>query len=199
MRCAFAGDFLAAVTLGAFLPSIGINISFCPPEAFRGLLAFFLGALVSAAAPLAQCVHQVDHVVAARTRLGRHGFAVALAVDEVNQRRFIMVLELLRAGRCPNAARTRRSRSFGWTPGRRQPIRRQALIGAAVALWMRFASPWAGRHGHPDKSPRQPMGSSFAGNLRSTVGAWVKEGGNGKAGRKAEGYAERQAEGRWAI
>src|SRR5882724_3647258 len=44
-------SFLATVTLVVFLPSIGISISFCPAEAFRGLLAFFLGALVSAAAP----------------------------------------------------------------------------------------------------------------------------------------------------
>jgi hypothetical protein len=55
-----------------------------------------------------------------------------------------------------------------------------------------------GRHGHPISRPARPMGSTFAGILRSTVGAWVKEGGNGKAGRreKAEGHADRQAEGR---
>src|SRR5689334_309418 len=53
-----------------------------------------LGRLLLAEAR-AKRVHQVDHVADGGPRLCSDGLAVALLVDEVNQRRFIVVLELL--------------------------------------------------------------------------------------------------------
>jgi tetratricopeptide (TPR) repeat protein len=46
-----AAGFFAAASFDAFLPAIGISISFCPDDALRGFLAAFFGALVSDATP----------------------------------------------------------------------------------------------------------------------------------------------------
>src|ERR1700732_4650237 len=45
-------------------------------------------------APLGR-LHQVDDVLAARPLLRRNGFAGALLVDQIDERRFILVLELV--------------------------------------------------------------------------------------------------------
>ena len=55
-RCCLAAGFLAAVSFACFLPAIGISISFWPAAAFRGFLADFFGAVVSAAAPRSDMV-----------------------------------------------------------------------------------------------------------------------------------------------
>jgi hypothetical protein len=50
--CALAAGFFAAASFDAFLPAIGISISFCPDDALRGFFApFSARALVSANAP----------------------------------------------------------------------------------------------------------------------------------------------------
>jgi hypothetical protein len=50
LRCGFDVGFFAVGSFEAFLPSIGISISFWPAAALRGFLAGFFGALVSAGA-----------------------------------------------------------------------------------------------------------------------------------------------------
>src|ERR1700746_3412864 len=48
--CCLPAGFFAAVSFAGFLPAIGISISLWPAAAFRGFLADFFDALVSAAA-----------------------------------------------------------------------------------------------------------------------------------------------------
>src|SRR6201987_4270384 len=50
-RCCLLAGFFAAVSLAGFLPAIGISISLWRAAAFRGFLADFFGALVSAGTP----------------------------------------------------------------------------------------------------------------------------------------------------
>src|SRR6476659_7536416 len=50
-RCGLDAGFFAVVSLAAFLPEIGISISFWPAAALRGFLADFCGALSAAAPP----------------------------------------------------------------------------------------------------------------------------------------------------
>lgn len=49
--CALAAGFFAAASFDAFLPAMGISISFCPDNALRGFMPDFFGVLVSAAGP----------------------------------------------------------------------------------------------------------------------------------------------------
>jgi hypothetical protein len=51
LRRDLAAGFFVAASFAGLLPAIGISISFCPAVAFRGFLAGFFGASVSAAAP----------------------------------------------------------------------------------------------------------------------------------------------------
>jgi hypothetical protein len=50
-RCGLVADFFSAASFAAFLPAIGISISFWPADAFLDFLAGFFGAWVSAEAP----------------------------------------------------------------------------------------------------------------------------------------------------
>ena len=51
-RCDLVADFFTTASFAAFLPVIGISISFWPADAFLDFLAGFFGAWVSAEAPL---------------------------------------------------------------------------------------------------------------------------------------------------
>ena len=73
--------------------------SFCPAAACRGFLADFFGALVSAAAPptLLRSASIKSTTFSPRGRAPRRDrLARALAVDQVYERRLIVVLELFR-------------------------------------------------------------------------------------------------------
>ena len=68
-----------------------------PRSLFHGFLGPFFGIALRAgpADALAQRLHQVDNVLAARPLLRHDRLAGALLVDEVDQRRFVLVLELV--------------------------------------------------------------------------------------------------------
>jgi hypothetical protein len=91
LRCGFDAVFFVVASLPTFLPSMGISISCCPLEALQDFFAVF-----SCADAPALRLHQIDNVAGDRAIPLRDRLAGALLVDEVDQRCFVLVLELFR-------------------------------------------------------------------------------------------------------